>query len=171
MTNDKERVTADELNAIFILIATVNCFPEIQGKLSKRISSAKGTKRQIRLAEVMVHKVLDALLDTIPIEKLLSVKRMLPRLRHRIFFNGDAGISQKECLPIPAVMVDTLANKAHEACLFCTNDCNKCELGNAFDSIMAHTRRHNESWAYIDFGEDLTDLNSVKCKITKGKMV
>lgn len=168
MTNN--RLNSAEANGIYQLTASATCMKAMQETMKRRLGMTKTGMKNLRMATTYLEKCNREVLDSVPVEKQIALIRNAKHVRHKLFFKGDAGVHDGELVLITSDVFFTLLARAHEMCLWCDRDCNKCRAGKAFDGCLPHTRLRDESWAFIDLDSEPTDLNSVKVRWEKGRM-
>ena len=95
------------------------------------------------------------MLVTFPSEKLESMQKMVNFMSYEVHFNAR-GLSAKDpgMTCVDNKHLDEITNAAHDRCLICDDNCNRCKLGKAFDRVLLKDRPKESSWAFINIGED-----------------
>ena len=107
-------------------------------------------------------EVIDRILETIPLEKLLALQRNMKCMSYRIYLAKPVTLPKEDVI-VKGEDLATLARYAHDySCTACDKDCNKCELGAALDHTMIQSRGHNESWSWIDCDRDYEDKDVIR---------
>lgn len=136
------------------------CLQELKQaeQMKKRFKAIPNGWRDLRMIEAVLSRLIDDILQTYPLEKLVSMQRMLPHMKYRLQCGATASkLNEDECIILEKDL-DTLSIYAHEQCKLCFNqDCKRCPLGKVLDGIIAEDR-DGRSWANIDL-EAMTDAN------------
>lgn len=147
------RTNQREINQIFALFAALEEVEKAQTLLAARIKAIANGKRDMRMIQSVLDKLLVNILRTMPEEKLEAINRMAHRMHYSITFGTQASKIGTDEVLLTKKQMDTIAWYAHEHCGFCTNtECSKCALGKTFDRILA-IDRDDRSWAFVDFDE------------------
>ena len=80
---DKKRLTASEIDSLYKLAAIISIYKDIYG-LQKRISAIPSAKKCLAGSKGMVKKLFEDVLETIPVEQLLTIDRNMDALRYCI---------------------------------------------------------------------------------------
>lgn len=144
------RANKEEINCAFGLLAGLQEIKVAQEKMERRFRAIPYGWRNIRMIEAVLGNVIDDLLLTYPIEKLCSMQRMMPHMKFQLHCGVSASkLRDNECI-IDEDVLNTLSVSAHEQCKLCFDqNCNRCKLGKALDSILTNDRE-GRSWANID---------------------
>lgn len=151
------RARQAEVEELFAFFAVLQEIEKAKVDMRARLKAVPNGWRDIRMIETVLRSLIDRLLLTLPGEKLLSIKRVLPRMSYKVYFNravvptrddSDATIISMDDL-------DEIVKTAHgNRCICCDDNCNQCALGKAFDHIFVKHRARNESWSYLNIAED-----------------
>ena len=156
------RLRASETDSLFALYASLQEIDHAKGDMEKRIRSVPGGWRDISLIRAVLSKLIDRILETIPLEKLLALQRNMKCMSYRIYLAKPVTLPKEEVI-VKGEDLATLARYAHDySCTACDKDCNKCELGAALDHTMIQSRGHNESWSWIDCDRDYEDKDVIR---------
>lgn len=149
----EQRVRECKLNDLFKLYASWDAVEKVQEDsfLVNRLKSIPNGWRDLRMLRAMLEKLINAIMWTIPHEKVKGVARTANRMRYSVT-QGKAvtrpNDNQEQI--VSARELDALVDAAHEnKCRLCDNDCNRCELGKALDNLVAEDR-NGRSWSMID---------------------
>lgn len=130
------------------------CLQELKQaeQMKKRFQAIPNGWRNLRMLEAVLSNLIDDLLLTYPVEKLISMRRMLPHMKYRLQCGATASkLNDDECI-IAEKDLDILTEYAHEQCKMCFDrDCNRCPLGKVLDGIVCDDRE-GRSWSNIDIG-------------------
>ena len=145
------RANTEHIESLFGMFAAVSEFEKAYARMPARFKAIPNGKRDIRLLITVLDRLVQDLCCTYPIEKLDSIKRMLPHMRYKTHFGASAShMGEDECV-IRTSELETLANNAHEQCKLCVEqNCRKCKLGKVLDSVCVYDR-DDRSWANVDF--------------------
>lgn len=136
--DSRKRLHADERLALLHLCAALQGFVSASA-LDKRIASIKGAKSLVNGAKGMLGKAVDEILDTMPLEQLISFRRQLKGLRYSISVQNVGGKDFKnDGVWLSLEALDALCGATRDHCLMCTKDTaeqRKCELAKAFDEM------------------------------------
>lgn len=151
------RANKDHIEAIFGLFAAVSEFEKAYTIMPARFAAIPHGKRNIKMMMAVLDDLVQDLCCTLPTEKLVSIKRMLPHMRYKVHFGATVSqIGKDECI-IQSPDLDILARNAHEQCKLCIDqNCRKCKLGKVFDRVYTHDRGDDGSWAYVSFEEEMS---------------
>ena len=156
------RLRATETDSLFALYASLQEIDRAKADLERRIKLTQNGWRDVSMIRSVLSKLIDKILETIPREKLVSLKRNMRSMRYRIY------LARPVTMPPEQIIIDgedmaTLVKYAHDySCIACDKDCNKCELGKALDHAMIQCRGRNESWSWIDCTKDYEDKDAIK---------
>lgn len=130
------------------------CLQELKQaeQMEKRFRAVPYGWRKLRWMEAVLSNLIDDILQTFPIEKLVSMQRMLPHMKYKLQCGATASkLNDDECI-IAEKDLDTLSYYAHEQCKLCVEEnCNRCPLGKVLDGIVCDDR-DGRSWSNIDIG-------------------
>lgn len=152
----KLRMRSGEMDGLFALFATLQEIEGVKSDMRERLKAVPNGYRDIRLVEATLTRLLQDLVTTIPLEKLKSIKRMLPHMRYKVYFYGSVSQMQDNATAIDSKDLATLCRIAHEwNCILCDNDCDHCKIGLAkiFDSVLKVDREKGQSYSAMDFSE------------------
>ena len=146
------RARKDEIDCAFGLLASLQEMQKAEETMERRFRAIPYGWRNIRMMKSVMSKTIDDLLQTYPIEKLVSMQRMMPHMRYKIHYGATASkMDADECI-VKEDNLNTLCVFAHEQCKLCIDqDCRRCKLGKTFDSVLMDDR-DGRSWANIDIG-------------------
>ncbi len=143
------RCSRDDVNRIMGLFAAITEFDRCEKEMEQRVRACPNGWRDLRLIESTLDRLVENILQTVPIEKLQSIKRMMPGMQYKSYYGRPASIEKDETI-IQTESLDVLTDFAHEHCKFCIDgNCNNCKLGKVLDSILAEDR-DGQSWGFID---------------------
>lgn len=159
------RLRQEETDAIVFMLCAVKRFQEAQQVMEKRISMIPNGKRNIRLIESTLDKLIDRLLDTIPLEKLGTLDLLMPDVRVNVTYTRRAGKSNEDVSGIATKDLDLLTAAAHDGvCKLCDGNCDRCDLGKVFDRFLNTDREKGESYTFMAMEKDF-DIKGIR----KGK--
>lgn len=128
------------------------CLQEFKNaeQMKKRFQAIPHGWRDLRMVESVLSRLIDDLLQTYPLPKLISMQRMMPHMTYRLHFGASASkLNEDECI-VTEDELHTLSVFAHEQCKLCFDqNCDRCSLGRVLDSIRCDDR-DGGSWANID---------------------
>lgn len=150
------RVKTEEVTLAFGLMAGLQDIKKAEKAMERRFRAIPNGWRNLRMIESVYSKLIDDLLQTYPLEKLISMERMLPHMKYKVTCGATASkINDDECI-ITEVNLNNLCLFAHEQCKLCVDqNCKRCKLGKTLDSILCYDRE-DYSWANIDL-EGMSD--------------
>ena len=149
----EQRVRECELHDLFKLYASWDAVEKVQEDsfFVKRVKSIPNGWRDLRMLRAILEKLVNAIMWTIPAEKVEGVARTVTRMRYSVT-QGKAVTRPNENKEqiVSARELDALIKAAHEnKCRLCDENCNRCELGKALDNLVA-IDRNGGSWSMID---------------------
>ena len=141
------RLYQSEMDRIFALFAALQEVEMSKDHMRRRVASIPEGPAQLDLLSDVLSRLLDSLIATIPPKKLHSIRRMLPKMRYKVYFNGIISEMQDDATAIRIRDLHTLCKAAHEQCVLCDDNCNRCKLGlgRVFDRILKVDRMEGES--------------------------
>lgn len=144
------RANKDDINCAFGLIASLQEIKKAERAMPRRFRAIRNGWRNVRMIETVLSNMIDDLLQTYPLEKLVSMQRMMPHMTFNLHCGVSASkLNEHQCI-VTEKDLDTLAIFAHDQCKLCIDQqCSRCPLGKAFDSILTEDR-DGRSWANID---------------------
>ena len=145
------RANREHINALFGLFAAVQEMEKAQNAMENRIRAVPNGWRDIKMLQKRLDSLISDLCNTYPLEKLVSIRRMLPHMKYKVQCGVAASNLKEDENLIASDDLDTISIYAHEQCKICIDqDCSKCKLGRTFDRIFMHDR-DDGSWAHVDF--------------------
>ena len=149
------RTNREDIDLIFGLFAGMQELMNVEEKMEKRVRSIPNGWRDLKMLISVFDKLIKSLIETVPVEKCMSMNRMLPRMKFKIICGAQpSNLGDDECL-ISNHDANVLATHAHEHCKMCFDqDCRRCALGKTLDSVMTYDR-DDRSWANIDLASML----------------
>lgn len=144
------RANKEEISCAFGLLAGLQEMKKAEETMERRFRAIPNGWRNIRMIETVLGNMIDDLLQTYPLEKLVSMQRMLPHMKYKVQCGASASkLDNDECI-IAEKDLNVLSIFAHEHCKMCfEQDCNRCKLGKVLDGILTDDR-DGRSWACID---------------------
>ena len=161
----RTRLRQEETDAIVFMLCAVRRFREAQQTMEKRISMIPNGKRNIRLIESTLDKLIDKLLETVPLEKLVTLDLLMPDVRVNVSYTRQAGKSKDDVSGIATKDLNMLTAAAHDGvCKLCDGNCDRCDLGKVFDRFLNTEREKGESYTFIDMAScyDIKDIRKGK---------
>ena len=145
------RTNRSDINRIFGLYAGLQELELASREMEKRFRSIPNGWRDLKCIIAQFNKLMDNVMMTVPLEKLISIQRMLPKMQFKVYSGAQASdYGGDECL-ISLHEMDVMCWHAHEQCKLCIDqNCNQCELGKVLDSVMTYDR-DGRSWANVSF--------------------
>lgn len=133
------------------MFAAINELEKAQDAMENRIRAVPNGCRDIKMICSRLDRLVNDLCQTYPLEKLVSIRRMLPHMKYKVQCGVAASNLKEDENLIASDDLDTITIYAHEQCKLCIDqDCSKCKLGRTFDRIFMHDRDYG-SWAHVDF--------------------
>lgn len=151
------RLRQSELDDIFALFATLQELEAAKNDMRERFRAIPNGYRDVRLVEVTLNRLLVDLVATIPQEKLRSIRKMLPNMKYKVYFNGTVSQMCDNATAIDSNDLDVLCRLAHDnCCLLCDDDCSKCKCGlsRVFNHVLKMDRQPGDSWSFMDFTKE-----------------
>ena len=144
------RVKNDEVNLAFGMLAGLQEMKKAEETMERRFRAIPNGWRNLRMIESVYSKLIDDLLQTYPVEKLISMERMMPHMKYKVTCGVSASkLQEDECI-ITENNLNSLCIAAHEQCKICIDpQCNRCKLGKTLDNILCYDRE-DYSWAEVD---------------------
>lgn len=159
---ERVRLYAAETDSVFALIASQMELEKAKRVMERRLRTIPGAWRDISLLCAVLSKLIDKILETVPIDKLQQLQRNMKYMSYRVYMAKPVTIPKDEVV-VSGEDMEVLTRYAHEySCIACDKDCNKCELGKALDHTMIQSRKRNESWSWINGTEDYTDSDAMQ---------
>ena len=145
------RANREHINALFGLFAAVQEMEKAQNAMENRFRAVPNGWRDIRMLQKRLDSLISDLCNTYPLEKLVSIRRMLPHMKYKVQCGVAASNLREDENLIASDDLDTISIYAHEQCKLCIDqDCSRCRLGRTFDRIFMYDRDEG-SWANVDF--------------------
>ncbi len=152
------RLHSDEVNSLFAMFAALQEFNAAKETMQRRLRSIPGGTRDIAMLHSVLGKLIDKVIETIPVEKRVSLARNMKHMSYKVYLVTPINSTGKNEIIVDEEVLRTLIDVSHYwQCGACDNDCNKCALGKALDKAMIQCRGRNESWSEIDMHEEYTD--------------
>lgn len=144
------RANREHINALFGLFAAVQEMEKAQSAMENRFRAVPNGWRDIKMIQTRLDSLISDLCETYPLEKLVSIQRMLPHMKYKVQCGVAASNLKEDENLIASDDLDTISIYAHEQCKLCIDqDCSKCKLGRTFDRIFMHDR-DDGSWAHVE---------------------
>lgn len=150
----EQRIREVELHDLFKLYAAWDAVEKVQEDsfFVNRVKSIPNGWRDLRMLRAILEKLVNAIMWTIPAEKVEGVARTVQRMRYSIT-QGKAATrpdDNREQI-VNAWEIDALVHAAHQyRCRLCDGaNCGQCQLGKALDNLVAYDR-NGGSWSMID---------------------
>ena len=143
------RANNDDVKLAFGMLAGLQEMKKAEQTMERRFRAIPNGWRNFRMIESVYGNLLDDLLQTYPLEKLISMQRMMPHMKYKVTCGVQASkLGEDECI-ITESNLNTLCIAAHEQCKLCVEaNCRRCKLGKVLDSILCYDR-DGSSWANI----------------------
>ena len=144
------KVRKADLESFYELLASRSGLIDAVKAMEDRIKAVPNGFRDIKCAIKMLEKLIDALLETFPAEKRITLLKNMRSIRYKIYC-GPMATKDPDMAYIQVDDLDELCDRAHECCKLClhANRCNTCALGKAFDRSLLYERRGG-SWQDVD---------------------
>lgn len=153
--NNIPRIRANKatIDRIFGMYAGLQELEQAANEMEKRFRAIPNGWRDLKLCIKVLNKLLDGVIATVPPEKFVAMKRMLPRMHFKLVCGPQASeAGSDECI-ISVQEANVLSHYAHEYCKMCfENNCNNCLLGKTLDSVMTYDR-DGSSWASVSLAK------------------
>lgn len=151
------RMRQGEMDGLFAMFAALQEFDGVKTDMRDRLKAIPNGYRDLRLAEATLSRLLARIVETIPAEKKRAIRRMLPSMKYKVYYNALVSHMDEDATAINAhdlVLLCQLVQGFY--CFLCEEDCNHCKHGIAkvFDRVFKVDRE--KSWAdfCFDEGED-----------------
>lgn len=144
------RASKEDIARAFGLIAGLQEIKKAENEIERRFRAVPNGWRNIRMLETVYSNLIDDVLMTYPLEKLISMERMMPHMKYKVTCGVVASkLHDDECI-ITDENMNNLCIFAHEQCKMCIDqDCKRCKLGKTLDSVLCYDR-DDSSWSNID---------------------
>lgn len=150
----RTRLRQEETDGIVFILCSVTRFRAIQKAMETRLRSIPNGWRDIRMVETVLDRLVGKLLETVPTDKLITMKRLLPDTRVHITYTRQVGKHKDEVTGIHEKDLDFLTAVSHDAiCKLCDGNCDRCDLGKVFDRFLFTERDKGESYTFMDIGK------------------
>lgn len=152
------RIRESDLMELFKLYASWDAIEKIcdDETFAKRVRTIPGGWRDLRMLRSKLENLVNALMWTIPGEKIEGVARTVKRMRYSVTQGPIASrpTDNREQV-VNAWEIDALVSAAHKnKCRLCDGaNCGQCKLGKALDNLVAYDREGG-SWSLIDIEVD-----------------
>lgn len=149
------RMRQGEMDELFAMFAVLQEMDKCKTDMRQRLKAIPNGLRDLRLVETTLMRLLQNMLKTVPTEKLLSIRRMLPNMKYKVYYYGNMGAKENNETAIDVRMLHQMCVLIHDYyCLCCEHDCDRCKygIGKIFDNIFKEDRE--TSWADCDFIDD-----------------
>ena len=149
------RMRQGEMDGLFAMFAALQEFNGIKADMRERLKAIPNGYRDLRLTEATMTRLLASIVETIPAEKKRSIRRMLPRMKYKVFFNAPVSQMDEDATAINAHDLALLCRLVHDFyCFLCDDDCIHCKHGIAkvFDRVFKVDRE--KSWADYRFDDE-----------------
>lgn len=144
------RTNRGDINRIFGMYAGLQELETASKEMEKRFRLIPNGWRDLKCIISQLNKLMDNIVATIPPEKLVSMHRMLPRMRFKVVCGDQASVAGYDECTITLREADVLCKYAHEHCKMCfEGSCSNCPLGRTLDSVLMYDR-DGRSWASVD---------------------
>ena len=141
----------EETDSIIFLLCALWRIKEIQTVMEKRLRTIPHGWRNIRMIETVLDHMLTDILNTVPPEKLVTLKALIPDTRVRITYSRQVGKGKDDVSGILTRDLDMLCAVSHDAvCKLCDGSCDRCQLGKVFDRFLNTAREKGESYTFMD---------------------
>lgn len=147
---ERMRTNKDDVALIFGMFAGLQELEKASKEMEKRFRLIPNGWRDLKCIISMYDRLMSNIVATVPPEKLVSMTRMLPRMRFKVFCGAQASTAGSDECIITLREADVLCKYAHEQCKLCFKEnCSQCDLGRTLDSVMTYDR-DGRSWANVD---------------------
>ena len=144
------RANNDDVRLAFGMIAGLQEMKKAEKTMERRFRAIPNGWRNLRMLETVYGNLIDDVLQTYPLEKLISMERMMPHMTYKVVCGVQASkMGEDECI-VTETNLNYLCIAAHEQCKLCVDqNCKRCKLGKTLDTILCYDR-DGSSWANID---------------------
>lgn len=150
------RVRRHDAERIYQLFAALSALEYAQNDedFRARVKAMPNGWRDLRMIRVTLERLMDDLMWTVPLEKLVGLKRDMPRCRFDIRFGPVASQARAPHeMIVDREDLRALIRSAHgERCRLCMKDgkaCGRCDLGRALDRLCMQDR-DGGSWSMTE---------------------
>lgn len=150
------RLRREDSDRIYQLFAALSAivYASEDPDFGARCRAVPGGWRDLRMIRVKLERLMDDLMWTVPIDKLVGLHRDMPRFRYDVVL---APLASRETKPTEMIVdrrdVKALIREAHGArCRLCLEDgrrCGRCDLGRVLDRLCM-TDRDGRSWSMTE---------------------
>lgn len=134
----KKRLSADEMRGLLNLFAGLNALKEAE-LVNSRITEIEGARRLYMCGWGMIRRLSEKIVDSMPMDQVLSLRRNLKTLRYSISVARPGGKDYSDDGRwLSYTALDVLVGAAQDTCLMCMKDKQeqrKCPLAKAFDEL------------------------------------
>ena len=144
------RATSEEIESIYELYAAKTALSRAGREMERRARSIPNGWRDLRQVTGTLARLVDRIMQTVPVEKQAAIYRMLPNCHFRVIKGIEACNLSPDEIVLNQSEFDAIAKAAHQQCKLCDRqNCKQCTLGRTFDRVLTHDR-DGRSWASID---------------------
>ena len=145
------RMNRNDVNLIFGMYAGLQELEHASQEMEQRFRAIPYGWRDVKMIISRYDKLLSDLMMTVPPEKLVSMNRMIPKMRFKLSCGAQASDTGRDECIIAVDEANVLTHYAHEYCKMCfEKSCSQCPLGKTFDRVLSYDR-DGQSWAGVDF--------------------
>lgn len=131
----RTRMNANTREAFTVLYAVGNTLRHVERHLEPLAKRVPNCWRDIRLAEALLDKCVDSLMDTIPIEQLNSIRNQMKVSTFRVVSQPVGKDTYPSVWPMDRDDITTLVKYAVDGtCILCDGK-QKCELRNLLEEV------------------------------------
>lgn len=144
------RLRSEEYDRILGWGAALSEVEDSMNQMERRFRAIPNGWRDVKLCSRLLEKLLDGLIDTVPMEKRPSLAISARRQHFRSVIGPIfAANPTPEWMPLLMDDVDQFVAAALEKCSMCvTWKCDRCKLGKALDHALRYDRQ-GKCWATI----------------------
>jgi len=154
------RVRKGDAERLYNLFAALSAivYAQEDEEFRRRVKAVPNGWRDLRMIRVKFERLMDDLMWTVPLEKLIGLKRDMPRCRFDVRFGPVASKPQgPHEMIVDREDLRALIRSAHEErCRICMADgskCGRCDLGRALDRLCLQDRG-GKSWGLTEIEHD-----------------
>lgn len=156
---DRMRMNGWEKDALLRLAVAEQILCRETAAVERRARSAPGCWRDIRMIQAKIQAITKQLLDTVPVEQLLILRRAMQDASYEIGARGPVGrnpqkFKETNGMWLPYSVINEMFNGARDKCLVCMENRegqSRCRLRKALDLIPSDIQdREDGGCPYMD---------------------
>lgn len=156
------RARQEEIDGIVAMLCSASEMLDHEPNIIRRLKSVKNAYRDYKMVISKLDQLTEKMKLTLPPEKRRTLDALIPDITYHIAYHKRAGRRDDPVSGIFTKDLDLLIAVCHDTvCKLCDGNCNRCDLGKAFDRMLGTNRAKDESYTYIDM-ENGFDVLGIK---------